>query len=235
MLFNNLKMLYDFQETETRKEKLESEIKEHPGRKELRQLRMQIEQLEFAYNKKCQTKTELKKRLNMAELKSKELDSEIRALEERIYSGEVQTVKELNKLQTKQDNLKKMLDQVDSDALNLMQQLEDLIQSIPKEKQMITKLKREHNEKRLKVKQELDKINEEIAHLSVKVKEYKSKIPNDIMAKYLKIKENKRQPICLIVDGKCNGCRTYVSVMVAQEVNRHEKIVYCESCGRILI
>jgi len=234
MLLDHLKNLYDFQESLVQKEKLESYFKNHPGRKELKSLRKKIEEMEEEYKAECERQRELKKKLALDELKSKEIDGQIQELEKRIYGGEVKTMKELNKLQNKQASFKNILEQTESDILNTMMEIDELQKGLPQKKDMISSLIKEHNEKRLKIKQELDKINEEIIRLSTKAQELEGKIPVDLMSKYKRIEKVKPLPVSKIVDGKCSGCRMDVSVMVAQEVSRHDRIIYCESCGRIL-
>lgn len=235
MLSDYLKMLYDFQELETRKEKLQTDYEEHPGKKELKSIRKQIEQMENEYKNKYQQQTAMRRQVMLKELKSKELDAQVRELENMIYSGQVQNIKELNKLQEKQNNLKRILDETYNEALNILQKLDELEQEISYVKRIISKLKKLHNEKRLKIKQELDKINEEIILLSARAKECENKIPADLMSKYQQIKKARKMPVSVIIEGRCSGCRMDVSVMVAQEVNRHDRIVFCENCGRILI
>ena len=234
MLLDDLNKLYDFQESLALKDKLEKDLKTHSGRKELLHLRKKIEEMEEEYKTECERQKELKKELALTELKSKEIDTQIHELEERIYSGEIKTVRELSSLQSKQDNLKNILEKTDNNALELMLELDKLQKSLNLKKKMILSMKKEYNEKRLKIKQELDKINEEIIHLSTKAQELERQIPIDLMNKYRKIEKTKPLPVSKLVDGKCSGCRMDVSVMVAQEVSRHVRVIFCESCGRIL-
>ncbi|AYO30305.1 hypothetical protein D2962_06440 [Biomaibacter acetigenes] len=123
----------------------------------------------------------------------------------------------------------------DDRALKLMEELEDLKKTLSAEKQEIVIMKREYNQKRLKTLEEIDKINLELERVNEEKKQLKNNISSELLDKYEKVKKQKKEPVAFILNGKCSGCRMDVSVMVIREVNRHESLVYCESCGRILI
>ncbi|RKL62740.1 hypothetical protein DXT63_09810 [Thermoanaerobacteraceae bacterium SP2] len=235
MLGEQLQKLYNFQELEKQSEKMESALKNHPGKKELLTLRKTIEQAETSYNQRCEKMEAIKKELARAELKSKELDDEMKLLEKKIYGGEIKTMKELSKLQEKQNAVRKSNEENDDRALKLIEELEDLKKTLSAEKQEIVIMKREYNQKRLKTLEEIDKINLELERVNEEKKQLKNNISSELLDKYEKVKKQKKEPVAFILNGKCSGCRMDVSVMVIREVNRHESLVYCESCGRILI
>lgn len=235
MLGEQLQKLYNLQELERQSEQMEDNLKRHPGKKELWSLRKKIEQAEISCSDMGEKIASLKKELASTNLKSRELDSEIKTLEKKIYSGEVKTMKELSKLQGKQETLKKALDENDEKALKLMEELEILEKTLFSEKQEMINMKREYNQKRLKTLEEIDKIKIEMERINTERDKLLTDISSELLDKYEKVKKQKKQPVAFVQSGKCSGCRMEVSVMVAREVNRHEGIVYCESCGRILM
>ncbi|WP_422444176.1 zinc ribbon domain-containing protein [Thermoanaerobacterium sp. DL9XJH110] len=235
MLADQLNMLFQLQEAQRLQEKLEMELKNHAGKKRLCELKRAVESLEELYNRKNERYTVLKKELALAELKSREMDEEIQQLEKRIYSGEIRSVRELKRLQEKQCIARRKALEIDENALKLMEEMEDLKKTLAGDKENIMKIKREFDRERLKTKQEIDKISDELKKVMMEKEELSKKIPSELLDKFEKIKKQKKDPVAHIHNGKCSGCRMDVSVMVAQEVNRCEKIVYCESCGRILI
>lgn len=235
MLDEQLKKLYELQELEGRSIKMKLDLKNHPGKKELLNLRKAIEEAEKLYNLNLKKMIAAKKELAIAELKSKELDNEMRMLERKIYSGEVKSMKELSKLQEKQTAVRKDTEEVDEEALKLMEEIESFKKSLPAEKLQLTKMKEEYNQKRLKTIEEIDKINKELDRVENEKEQIKGCISSELIDKYEKVRKSKKEPVAIILNGRCSGCRMDVSVLVAQEVSRHEHLVYCESCGRILI
>ena len=116
-----------------------------------------------------------------------------------------------------------------------MEELENIKKTfIQKRKEMI-KQKAEYDDKRLKISREIDKIKKELTQISNEKQELERSISPELLNKYYKIKRLKREPIASMENGTCNGCMMKVSVMVAHEVKRHEELIYCENCGRILI
>ncbi|HHW01562.1 MAG TPA: hypothetical protein GXX35_01870 [Thermoanaerobacterales bacterium] len=235
MLGEQLQKLFNFQELEKESEKMESALKNHPGKKELLTLRKTIEQAETSYNQRCEKMEALKRELARAELISRELDDEIKMLEKKIYSGEIKTMKELSKLQEKQNVVRKSNEENDDKVLKLMEELDELKKSLSTEKQEIAIMKKEYNQKRLKTLEEIDKIKNELERINKEKEQLMNNISSELLDKYEKVKKQKKEPVAFILNGKCSGCRMDVSVMVIREVNRHEGLVYCESCGRILI
>ncbi len=120
-------------------------------------------------------------------------------------------------------------------ALEILEEIDDLDLSLPKEKQLVAKKKKEYGEKQLQTSREIDKIKAELQVLQGHKRCLKIKISPKLLDKYYKIKKIKRNPVAGVVDGKCSGCMMEISVMLVLEVQRHENIIYCENCGRLLV
>ncbi len=235
MLSIQLEKLYTFQELEIREARLNSILNNYSEKKMLVELKRTIQKFDDLLDRKVKKLSQLKKELYKLELYSQEINVEIKLLDQRIYGGEVKTVKELEKLQEKQNALRKKVSQADDTALTIMEDIEEIENYLSKEKKDISKMKAEFDSKRLKTREELDKINKELESIVSDKNELIKEIASDLLKKYEKVKKIKDPPISRIINGKCSGCRMDVSIMVAQEVNRHERLIYCESCGRILI
>ncbi|MGI6485050.1 MAG: zinc ribbon domain-containing protein [Tepidanaerobacteraceae bacterium] len=227
--------LYKFQELEIREVELNSILRDIPEKKKLIDLVKQIQQLDNFIDQQMQDLARLKNELYRLESYSKDLTTEIKLLDDRIYSGEVKTVKELEKLQKKQTTLKKKVSNVDDTALSIMEQIEEIESNLSsKEKNALT-MKAEYKSERLKTRQKLDKIISELAVITSDKERLVKEIASDLLKKYEKVKKLKNPPISVIINGKCSGCRMEVPIMVAQEVKRNEELIYCENCGRILL
>jgi predicted nucleic acid-binding Zn-ribbon protein len=234
MLSIQLEKLYTFQELEIREAKLNSILNNYPEKKILVELKKTIQKIDDSLDHKLKELSQLKKELYRLELYSQEINNEIKLLDERIYGGEVKTVKELEKLQEKQNALQKKASQVDDTALSVMEKIDEIENYLSSNKKDISKMKAEFDSKRLKTREELDKINNELDSIVSDKEELIKQIASDLLKKYEKVKKLKDPPMSRVIDGKCSGCRMDVPIMVAQEVNRHERLIYCESCGRIL-
>ena len=155
--------------------------------------------------------------------------------EERIYGGEVTTVKELKILEQKRNSAQLKVEEYEEKALEIMEELDYLQANLPKNEEMANKKKKEYNEKRLKTRREIDRIKNELTMIIKQKQQLETGISSELLDKYHRIRRFKRDPVALVSDGKCNGCMMDVSVMIALEVERHESLIYCENCGRILV
>ena len=235
MLKEELLGLSKLQKMEFQFEELEQVLKDHVEDKDISKLQKEINKIEAALENKNKRIELLKKELRRMELKLQELYETVKNMEERIYSGEVTTVKELELLKRKQEDARNKIDELEEKAIIAMDELENLKSIIPKENKMAAEKKKEYDEKRLKSRQEIDKINNELSMIVEQKNQLEKCISPELLKKYYKIKRFKRDPVAEVSDGKCKGCMMEASVMIALDVKRYEHLIYCENCGRILV
>lgn len=235
MIKEELNGLYKLQEIEGRCETLKQAIKRHPVIKYLHELKKNIGDIETILQDKSKRIAFLKNELELAEEKIDESYITVKQLEERIYCGEVTTMKELKILKEKQDAARLKVEEQEEKALKIMEELDNLKVNFPQEEEISNKKKKEYSEKRLKTRREIDKIKEELTMIQKQKQQLETSISPELLDKYHRIKRFKRDPVAFVSDGKCNGCMMEVSVMIALEVERHESLIYCENCGRILV
>ncbi|MDD4570391.1 MAG: C4-type zinc ribbon domain-containing protein [Tepidanaerobacteraceae bacterium] len=235
MIREELNGLFKLQEIESRREALEQAIKNHSVEDYMHKLRKIINNLEKTLKEKNKRIIFLKNQLRHTEQKLQESYDMVKQMENRIYSGEVTTIKELNILKEKQDATRGKVEKYEEKALEIMEELENLNIDLPQEKEIAIKKKKEYNEKQLKTRQEIDKIKDELSMIIKQKQELETGISPELLDKYRRIKKFKREPVASVLDGKCSGCMMEVSVMIALEVERHEGLIYCENCGRILV
>ena len=76
-------------------------------------------------------------------------------MEDQIYSGEIQTMKELEKLQQMQRELTGQAEKIETFAITLMEKLEELEKVVSEERQILLKMKDEYDILRLKTTRKL--------------------------------------------------------------------------------
>lgn len=235
MIREQLDRILKFQDTQILEEELQCRLKAFMDHKKLDSLMGAIKILDKEI-KERQHNINLKvEKLSTIEKKLDELDISLKQLDKRMYSGEANTVKELTQLQEKKNSTKVKIDHMETIALKLMEELEVAQKTFEEEKDNLKKKRQLYDKNRLKTQEEIDKINKELSRIQLIKQELLKGIPSLLLEKYYKIKKLKKQAVAFVTEGKCSGCRMGVSVMVAQEVNRRDKIVYCENCGRILV
>ena len=235
MVKDQLKMLIKLQQKDVFKEKLDCRLKDILDKRDINALGESIASQDSSLKAKHENIKSISREVKSFELKLNELDETQRQLEKRIYSGEVNTVKELNQLQQKQEKIKQNAENIEDTALNLMVEMEDLKKTFSLENAELRQRKQEYQQKKLKNKEEVDRINKEISNVQLEIKELLNLIPQPLLDKYYKIKKQKKAPVALVSEGKCNGCRMQISIMLVKEVEQGKQLVYCENCGRILV
>ena len=142
MLKEELLGLSKLQKMEFQFEELEQALKDHVEDKNISKLQKEINKIETALENKNKRIKLLKKELRRMELKLQELYETVKNMEERIYSGEVTTVKELELLKRKQEDARNKIDELEEKAIIAMDELENLNSIIPKENKMAAEKKR---------------------------------------------------------------------------------------------
>ncbi|HHV19314.1 MAG TPA: hypothetical protein GXZ27_10770 [Thermoanaerobacterales bacterium] len=235
MIKDELSNLFKLQEIEDRCELLKQTLKSHPDLKRLCKLKKDVSETQEQLQDKNKRIHFLENELRQAEQIIDKYYTTAKQAEERIYGGEVTTVKELKILEQKRNSAQLKVEEYEEKALEIMEELDYLQANLPKNEEMANKKKKEYNEKRLKTRREIDRIKNELTMIIKQKQQLETGISSELLDKYHRIRRFKRDPVALVSDGKCNGCMMDVSVMIALEVERHESLIYCENCGRILV
>lgn len=92
----------------------------------------------------------------------------------------------------------------------------------------------EREKARAREKTVIDK--KELGEATTERSEIKGKIDSKIYADYERIRrKTKGTVIAEAVDGRCDACMITLRPQFLQELKQGEKVMYCESCGRILM
>ena len=98
----------------------------------------------------------------------------------------------------------------------------------------VTKAKKEFADLKEEYAKELEAGSPELDRLKKVLEESANSINPKLMERYKKVKKNKKDPIALIIDGKCAGCNMQLPSGDLISYAHSDKIFECENCGRIL-
>jgi len=98
----------------------------------------------------------------------------------------------------------------------------------------VTKAKKEFADLKEEYAKELEAGSPEIDRLKKALEATAKTINPKIMERYLKVKKNKKDPVALVIDGKCSGCKMQLPSGDLISYSRSDKIFECENCGRLL-
>lgn len=158
------------------------------------------------------------------------------AAEEQLYSGRVRNPKELQDIQKEIEALKRRHSDLDDILLELMMSIEEaeLVLNESQTRLQDVTHHRENTHRDLLAEQaqlqtQLEKLQGERTEALTHVTSENLQIYNN-----LKIKKH-NQPLALMNSGSCTVCGVEQTMAIQHEARSGQKLVYCLSCGRILV
>ncbi len=176
---------------------------------------------------------ELKHQQHSAEWEIDDIESKIKAAEEQLYSGRITNPKELASLHHEVDLLKKQRDQLETDALEIIERVEQAEASLATTSNELKQLENEWHSQQQQLSAEIADLQGRLADLKQQRQRLSGTIDPQALECYERIRKQKRQPVARVEQGICRGCRISLPFSELQRA-RSGHLVQCSSCGRIL-
>ncbi len=155
-------------------------------------------------------------------------------MKEEMYSGRARA-KEVEQLQRKIKNIKKQRERLEEEVLLLMEEEEELQQKIEGLDNRYQVLADEKASITQRIEEKKSCNNEKIARLEEEKRELLEGIEAEELEVYQGLKKKKKGVAVVEVDGSyCTGCRVHLPAFIIDRLYGEERLVFCESCGRIL-
>ena len=230
---DDIKQLLEAQKIDLEIDKLIRSKKEYPTlianlKKEIEDTQNNLESLRASI---------IEKDLNKNTIES-ELTSEkevLHAKERRLL--ETKTNKEYNAVQSEIEKAKERINTLENEELELINELETLNPQKETLEQSIGGLIKSNNEKITEIKSKYDAIESDIAKLEKGKEVFLKNVDPKALNVYNRLRKGKSGLAIASVDTirhSCRGCYKQLPPQKIQEVRRGDKLLFCESCGRIL-
>jgi predicted nucleic acid-binding Zn-ribbon protein len=85
------------------------------------------------------------------------------------------------------------------------------------------------------LKEKVDIANKNIKIYTEKISSIQNKIPEEILEVYFEISKKKKDPIAMLKEHTCLGCKLSISAVTLDECKKGNKIILCNNCGRIIL
>ena len=164
----------------------------------------------------------------------KEYDYNLKTLEETLYKGDIQDIKQLEHLTKERNDIQNLVDELE---LKLLVELEELDKKEKEKEEILKEIQEIEKDKEgiLGVlKDEVDEILSDIDKQEKILEEISKGVEENILDKYESIKNTKTIGVVKVVDGVCKGCNMHISSMTWSNVKNGNEISCCDNCGRIL-
>lgn len=232
-----LDALWQYQQAELDKERVETEILNTPARVKLNKLHGFLSEQQAAINTMQKDmeqrsgqltklmdqfqKLQARRELEMSELSELEKDEQVTSEEAAELKRDLQT----------------LLDEIG----NMRKELQEMIQFLEKAgerykdtRNKAGKAKKEYDALRIVCEEEVAQRKGVLAEKNAALENYAKNVEPALMEKYRRIKRNYPAPMAELIGQKCGGCNMSLATAVAKRVVGNDTLVECENCGRIL-
>ena len=176
---------------------------------------------------------ELNHRRRDAESELDDVLSKISAAEKQLYGGRITNPKELSSLQHEVNTMKSHSDQLETKALEIIDQVEEAEKSVAALSREYQKLEDEWRLQQKQLADDIEQLKTSLADLTQKRQQLAGQIDFSAINLYEKIRQQKKQAVAKVEQGICHACRISLSANVLQKA-RSGQPVQCGTCGRIL-
>jgi predicted nucleic acid-binding Zn-ribbon protein len=196
-------------------------------------LEKEIEKADASFMEKKNRIQEIKKIYKMKEGDIAENEEKAKKLNQQVFS--VKTNEEYRAILSEIEFLKQNSKKTEDEMMKLLEEEEQL-------KKEIDKYERETKEYVGKRSNEIEALKKRILNLGEKKRvaafvyeDDLKKLPLDVRKVYERITQARGNAICLVTDNTCTGCYGNLTHQFMNDLKKRDRIILCESCGRILI
>jgi len=232
MMKESLLSLLNLQEIDAQIDQLLHAKKDYPDR--IASLNNELEQANDAIHKKEQASADLERQRRHLERELTATNEDLRKHKDRFL--EVKTNREYDALQLEIEACQKKIGDYETQLLTVMAQHEELQQQLNNDKEVTTQLTTQKIAQIEELKKQLETVDDEIRTYEAKHLVLLPKINDRLLTMYDRIRKAKRgTAVVVVVRGACGGCYRHLPPQRLSEIKRNNKMVSCESCGRILV
>jgi predicted nucleic acid-binding Zn-ribbon protein len=224
------RQLYQLQELDTRIEQEEQALALKTSQLGKR------EALDDARNRLTSEQQRLKELSHQRRDAESELDdvlSKISAAEQQLYGGRITNPKELSSLQHEVNTMKSRSDQLETKALEIIDQVEVTEKSVTALSHEYQNLEDEWRLQQKQLADDIEQLKTSLTDLRQKRQQLIEQIDSSSVNLYEKIRQQKKPAVAKVEQGICHACRISLSASALQKA-RSGQPVQCGSCGRIL-
>lgn len=176
---------------------------------------------------------ELRHKSRMMNLQVDEIDMQIREYQHRLDVGII-SFKEMESLRIKIESERKHMNQMEDEALLLMDSIEEMTAMISREKETRARRESELIAESAKLDERIATLEDEIAAHKRERDELLTSIPPHAVQRYDTLRKKMDSPVVTVENGSCSGCKLTVSGTTIERARDGMEIVTCENCSRIL-
>lgn len=200
-----------------------------------------IEEIDRKINQMSDQLAQNKEKLDRISKEKRSLERDVDAYNEKIRNEKlkqqsVKSNKEFRAMNAEIEYLQKLIDRDESRILEIMEESEKRRNEINQFSNSVEKEIRTLEKKKEELERLIKESKEDLMVLQDEKARIMPHLSDRIRKKYLRILEVKGDSgVANLVDDVCHGCYSKVPPQKAYEVRKNDRIITCETCGRILV
>jgi hypothetical protein len=165
-----------------------------------------------------------------------DLAQKIEPLEKKLYQGTILNPKELDDLQKDIESLKRRRGQLDEQAIEAMDALEEAQRASSDAQQKLDAMERDHAAGQADLHARIAALEREIAELQGERDEQAGDVEPSLLQLYDRVAAiRQHRAVAKVEGGACQGCRISLPSSLIQRARGANNVVQCTSCERILL
>ncbi|HUU46705.1 MAG TPA: C4-type zinc ribbon domain-containing protein [Acidobacteriota bacterium] len=168
------------------------------------------------------------------ELRVKEKNSELERLQKQMTA--IKTNKEYDALSREIDHVRKEIGAAEDGIIQAMERTEELAKEIEDRKARREEIKETNGVQLASIQGEIDSVGEKIRIKEDERRNILVRLDDGMVSTYERVRRGKGGGAVVGVrKNACLGCFKTLPPQLVQEIRRGERLITCDSCGRILI
>ncbi len=216
---------------------IDREIQETRGRirgleGEISHIESRMEAEEKAFAQRVEAHKKLRHRATEKALEADEMDEKIRTYQHKL-EHDIIPYKEMEYLKEQVELLRSRIDQVEEEAIRLMEEAEADARRLSEEEEAHKARLRELEEEKRKLEDKIAELEGHLKELEGERQRAAAAVPAHLLSHYQRLLEMYSDPVVPIVGGTCGGCHLNISQITLDRARQGE-VVTCDNCSRFL-
>lgn len=224
--------LLELQEIDNQVDALDRARRDYPAQIAL--IDQEIEEARKQVQEQRARREELEKTQRYRERELAAASADLKKHQDRLY--EVKTNREYDALQMEIEACRSRVSEHENALLAAEMALEELIPTIQSLEETCAEAEKERLKQRESLLQKLNSIGAEVEQHMERRETVRVHIHPQVLSVYDRVRKGRSGlAVVRIVKGACGGCFREIPPQRASEVRKNNRIIPCESCGRILV
>ena len=162
-----------------------------------------------------------------------EITKQCEADENKLYSGNITKLKELEERKTKCEAKRREIAGFENEILNNMEFCDKLLADINEQEEILAKKRQEHGLGQQELVKQLAHFEQQLSELETSCRSLEKQVDNKLLLRFRDLARRLPNPVAKVENNVCSACR--VSIPSSQLSRGGSELLYCEHCGRLLL